>query len=55
MNICLTGNTFHPIAKGELITGYNIAASDLVNSFLIILLRTRYIASMNHGRYNRQH
>ena len=33
MNICLTGNTFHPIAKGELITGYNIAASDLVNSF----------------------
>lgn len=36
MNICLTGNTFHPIAKGELITGYNIAASDLVNSFFLL-------------------
>lgn len=33
MKICLTGNTFEPVRKKGLVTGYNVAAADLVKSF----------------------
>ena len=33
MNICLTGNSFQPIRKEGLVTGYNVAAAGLVSSF----------------------
>lgn len=34
MNLCLTGNTFRPADKHGLVTGYNIAASNLLDSFI---------------------
>ena len=34
MNLCLTGNTFRPAGKYDLVTGYNVAASDLLDSFI---------------------
>lgn len=33
MKICLMGNTFEPVRKRDLVTGYSVAAADLVKSF----------------------
>lgn len=34
MNLCLTGNTFCRAGQNDLVTGYSVAASDLLKSFI---------------------
>jgi len=34
MNLCLTGNTFRRARQNDLVTGYNVVSSDLLESFI---------------------